>query len=167
MIETHARHRIHGNAAAFDPLELKAETRRVRDRLEREKGGRGRQVGTDIKYGPGGMLDVYFAARYLQLRDEVLDEGDDRSTMFTLVRLREEGSVNDDDFETLSSGYSLLRNIDHNLRLIMGRLTRLPDPDHVVAKDVATRMDSDPQQLQETLIQTMKEVRAVYTRTLS
>ena len=61
----------------------------MRDRLEREKGRRGRQVGTDIKYGPGGMLDVYFAARYLQLRDEVF-EGDDRSTIFTLERLREE-----------------------------------------------------------------------------
>ncbi|HEX5965029.1 MAG TPA: hypothetical protein VFY51_03830, partial [Pyrinomonadaceae bacterium] len=76
MIELHARHRTHANATKFDPFELKAETQRVRDRLEREKGGRGRQAGTDIKYGPGGMLDVYFAARYLQLRDEVLDEGE-------------------------------------------------------------------------------------------
>lgn len=167
MIETHARHRIHANAVKLDPLELKAETLRVRDRLEREKGRRGRQAGTDIKYGPGGMLDVYFAARYLQLRDEVLDEGDDRSTLFTLERLREENSLNDDDFETLSAGYSLLRKIDHNLRLIMGRSTRLADPDHVVAKDVATRMDFDPEQLQETLIETMKEIRAAYTRILS
>jgi hypothetical protein len=44
------------------------------------------------------MLDVYFASRYLQLRDEVLDEGDDRSTAFTLERLREEGSLTEDDF---------------------------------------------------------------------
>ncbi len=131
MIETHARHRIHDTAAKFDPQELKTETRRVRDRLETEKGRRGRQTGTDIKYGPGGMLDVYFTARYLQLRDEVLDEGDDRSTLFTLERLREEGSLNEDDFLTLSTGYSLLRGIDHNLRLIMGRSTRLPEPDHV------------------------------------
>ena len=77
------------------------------------------------------MLDVYFAARYLQLRDEVLDEGDDRSTAFTLERLREEGSLSEDDFSVLSSGYSLLRSIDHNLRLIVGRSTRLPDPNHV------------------------------------
>ena len=90
MIETHARHRIHANAARLDPKELKAVTRHVRERLEKEK-GRGRKLGTDIKYGPGGMLDVYFASRYLQLRDEVMDEGDDRSTAFTLDRLREEG----------------------------------------------------------------------------
>jgi len=167
MIETHARHRIHANAVKVDPLELKAETRRVRDRLEREKGSRGRQVGTDIKYGPGGMLDVYFAARYLQLRDEVLDEGDNRSTLFTLERLREEGSLDEDDFETLSAGYTLLRKIDHNLRLIMGRSTRLPDSDHVIAKDVATRMDFDPVQLQETLIERMREIRGAYMRILS
>ena len=163
MIETHARHRIHANAMEVD---LKAETRRVRDRLEREKGGRGRQLGTDIKYGPGGMLDVYFAARYLQLRDDVLDEGDNRSTIFTLERLREEGSLNDDDFETLSSGYSLLRTIDHNLRLIVGRSTRLPDSDHVIARDVAKRMELDSAHLHQTLIEKMKEIREAYSRIL-
>ncbi len=167
MIETHARHRIHAIALKFDPRQLKTETLRVRDRLEREKGRRGRQLGTDIKYGPGGMLDVYFAARYLQLRDEVLDEGDDRSTLFTLERLREEGSLTDDDFETLSTGYGLLRKIDHNLRLIVGRSTRLPDPDHVIAKDVAKRMDFDAAQLHEMLIEKMKDIRAAYSRILS
>ena len=166
MIETHARHRIHANALKFDPQELKTETLRVRDRLEREKGRRGRQLGTDIKYGPGGMLDVYFAARYLQLRDEVLDEGEDRSTIFTLERLREEDSLTDDDFETLSGGYSLLRKIDHNLRLIVGRSTRLPDPDHVIARDVANRMDVDSAELQQTLIARMKEIREAYNRIL-
>lgn len=166
MIETHARHRIHANALRFDPRELKTETRRVRDRLEREKGRRGRQAGTDIKYGPGGMLDVYFTARYLQLRDEVTDEGEDRSTLFTLERLRAEGSLPDDDFETLTTGYSLLRNIDHNLRLIVGRSTRLPDPDHVIARDVASRMGFDPVELQETLVQQMKAIREAYNRIL-
>jgi glutamine synthetase adenylyltransferase len=82
----------------LDPQELKTVTRHVRDRLEKEKGRRGRKLGTDIKYGPGGMLDVYFASRYLQLRDEVLDGGEDRSTAFTLERLRDEGSLSDEDF---------------------------------------------------------------------
>ncbi|HEU4433929.1 MAG TPA: hypothetical protein VFR51_11065, partial [Pyrinomonadaceae bacterium] len=167
MIETHARHRIHSNAAAFEPQELKAETRRVRDRLEHEKGRRGRQAGVDVKYGPGGMLDVYFAARYLQLRDEVMDEGDDRSTIYTLERLREEGSLAEDDFETLSSGYSLLRKIDHNLRLIVGRSTRLPEPDHVIARDVAKRMGRDSTQLQEALTEQMRGIRSAYNRILS
>lgn len=165
MIETHARHRIHANALKLDPQELKAVTRHVRERLEKEKGGRGRKLGTDIKYGPGGMLDVYFASRYLQLRDEVPDEGEDRSTAFTLERLREEGSLSEDDFSVLSSGYSLLRSIDHNLRLIMYRSTRLPDPDHVVAKDVATRVGfTSALELGETLAGQMRAIREAYNR---
>jgi glutamate-ammonia-ligase adenylyltransferase len=174
MIETHARHRIHENALRFDQKELKLETRRVRDRLEKEKGIRSRRAGTDlrrtgtdIKYGPGGMLDVYFATRYLQLRDEVLDAGEDRSTAFTLERLREEGSLSEDDFSTMSTGYSLLRSIDHNLRLIVGRSTRLPDPNHVTARDVAGRMGFESvAELQQTLIEQMEAIRDSYNRIL-
>ena len=181
MIETHARHRIHENALRFDQKELKLETRRVRDRLEKEKGIRARRtavdrggsgtelrrVGTDIKYGPGGMLDVYFATRYLQLRDEVLDGGDDRSTAFTLERLREEGSLSEDDFSVMSNGYSLLRSIDHNLRLIVGRSTRLPDPNHITARDVAGRMGFESvADLQRELLDQMEAIRDSYNRIL-
>jgi glutamate-ammonia-ligase adenylyltransferase len=40
MIELHARHRIHANAAKLDVNELKTVTRHVRERLEKEKGVR-------------------------------------------------------------------------------------------------------------------------------
>jgi glutamate-ammonia-ligase adenylyltransferase len=167
MIETHARHRIHANALKLDPKELKAVTRHVRERLEKEKGGRGRKLGIDIKYGKGGMLDVYFAVRYLQLRDEVPDEGDDRSTAFTLERLREEGSLSEEDFLVLSNGYSLLRSVDHNLRLIVHRSTLLPDPNHVAAKDVATRAGFESvSEMQETLTDQMRAIRATYNKIL-
>ena len=165
MIETHARHRIHENALHLDAQELKVETRRVRDRLEKEKGTQRRRPDIDIKYGPGGMLDVYFATRYLQLRDEVVDGGDDRSTAFTLERLREEGSLSEEDFLTMSTGYSLLRSIDHNLRLIVGRSTRLPDPNHVTARDVALRMGfSSALELHQTLLEQMQSIRDSYNR---
>src|SRR5215213_4300938 len=168
MIETHARHRIHANAERLDPKEIKAVTRHVRERLEKEKGTARRKLGTDIKYGPGGMLDVYFASRYLQLRDEVMDEGDDRSTPFTLDRLREEGSLSEEDFVVLSSGYSLLRSIDHNLRLIVGRSTRLPDPNHPTAQDVAFRAGFESvAEMQEELAEQMKAIRAAYNRILN
>ena len=113
------------------------------------------------------MLDVYFATRYLQLRDEVLDVGDDRSTAFTLERLREEGSLTEDDFSVMSTGYSLLRSIDHNLRLIVGRSTRLPDPNHVTAHDVANRMGFESvAELQRTLLDQMEAIRDSYNRIL-
>src|ERR1044072_5906177 len=71
MIEMHARHRIHANAAKFDAGELKTVTRHVRERLEKEKGTRSRKRATDIKNGPGGMLGVYFASPCLHSRDRV------------------------------------------------------------------------------------------------
>ncbi len=163
MIETHARHRIHANALKLDRQELSAETRRVRDRLENEKGNRGRRSGTDIKYGVGGMLDVYFAARYLQLRDEIPDEGDDRSTRATLERLREEGSLLEDDFNAMAGGYELLRAVDHQLRLLAGRSTRLPETDHPISADVAVKLGFESaEMLQETLKDQMKKIRAAY-----
>lgn len=168
MIETHARHRIHKNASKLDRKELQSVTRRVRDRLEREKGTRRRKQETDIKYGQGGMLDVYFATRYLQLRDEVLDEGEDRSTAFTLERLREESSLTEEDFSILSNGYSLLRSIDHNLRLIVGRSTRLPDPNHETTHDVAKRMGfASATELQDILMDQMRAIREAYNRIIT
>jgi [glutamine synthetase] adenylyltransferase / [glutamine synthetase]-adenylyl-L-tyrosine phosphorylase len=167
MIETHARHRIHANALKLDVDELKTETKRVRDRLEREKGNRGRRSGTDIKYGAGGMLDVYFATRYLQLRDEIPDEGEDRSTRSTLERLREEGSLHEPDFVTMSSGYDLLRSVDHQLRLIAGRSSCLPEPDHPISRDVAVKLGFDSAAaLQEALNEQMRSIRQAYERIL-
>ncbi len=167
MVETHARHRIHQKAARTDPEELKSATRHVRDRLEAEKGTRGGQAVTDIKYGPGGMLDVYFATRYLQLVKEVPDEGDDRSTSFTLERLNQEGALSDEDYSVLSTGYGLLRAVDHNLRLIAGRSTRLPDPDHPTAKDVATKIGFESaQSLVQILSEQMHAIREAYNRIL-
>ena len=167
MVETHARHRIHENALKIDPDELKSATRRVRDRLETEKGSQDRHAGIDIKYGPGGMLDVYFAARYLQLRNEVPDEGDDRSTAFTLERLHQEGALADEEYSALSAGYGLLRSVDHNLRLIAGRSTRLPNPDHPTAKDVATKMGFESASgLGEVLADQMRSIREAYNRIL-
>ena len=167
MIETHARHRIHANALKLDRAELSEETKRVRDRLEKEKGNRGRRSGTDIKYAAGGMLDVYFAARYLQLRDEIPDEGDDRSTRATLDRLREEGSLEEENFNAMSNGYELLRAVDHQLRLIGGRSTRLPETDHPISGDVAMKLGFEsPVALQKTLNEQMSFIRAAYDRVL-
>jgi glutamate-ammonia-ligase adenylyltransferase len=135
--------------------------------LEAEKAKPGSHAGTDIKYGPGGMLDVYFAARYLQLRYEMPDEGDDRSTAFTLERLQREGSLNEEDYTALSAGYGLLRAVDHNLRLIVGRSTRLPTPDHPTAKDVASKMGFESAEaLREVLVGQMQNIREAYNRIL-
>jgi glutamate-ammonia-ligase adenylyltransferase len=165
MIETHARHAVHEAALKYDRHELQSETQHVRDRLEREKGSRGRRGGVDIKFAAGGMLDVYFATRYLQLRDDVSDEGDDRSTPTTLERLRDTGSLDEHDFQALRSGYVLLRSIDHHLRLILGRQARLPATDHPALQDIAKQLGfASAVALHQKLAEKMQGIREAYDR---
>ncbi|CAN5725442.1 bifunctional [glutamate--ammonia ligase]-adenylyl-L-tyrosine phosphorylase/[glutamate--ammonia-ligase] adenylyltransferase [soil metagenome] len=168
MIETHARHALHEAARQSDPEELKRETRHVRERLEKEKGKENRHGGTDVKYAAGGMLDVYFATRYLQLRHDVSDEGKDRSTATTLERLRATESLNEKDFAVLSSGYALLRSIDHHLRLILGRQARLPATDHPALRDIARQLGFvSAVDLHEVLGEKMRSIREAYDRITS
>jgi glutamate-ammonia-ligase adenylyltransferase len=144
-VEAEVRHIIHSRALETAPDELRSETIRIRNLLEEQKGGRDKQ--SDIKYGPGGMLDVYFAARYLQLRDNFPDDPDDRSTMFVLERLWENGSLDQSDHEALTAGYVFLSELDHNIRLTTGRSRRVPHALSVL-ETIADRMNTaDPQTL--------------------
>jgi [glutamine synthetase] adenylyltransferase / [glutamine synthetase]-adenylyl-L-tyrosine phosphorylase len=165
-IEAAARKLIHELAHNADHDQLCAETRRVRDRLEKEKASR-RNAGLDIKHAAGGMLDVYFAARYLQLRDNVQDDDEDRTTLATLWRLRAVGSLNEADFQALDEGYTLLRSVDHQLRLIVGRSARLPLPEHPASRDIARRLGYDAAaELTQELTARMTGIRTAYNRIL-
>jgi glutamate-ammonia-ligase adenylyltransferase len=165
MIETHARHAVHQNAQQVPLEDLQQETRHVRDRLELEQGKRVRKGEIDIKYAAGGMLDVYFLVRYLQLRDDIPDEGDDRSTRSTLDRLEEGGSLAAEDYHALSEGYGLLREVDHQLRLLLGRSGRVPPTDHAVVRDIAKRLDfASAAELHQSLSRRMEAIREVYER---
>lgn len=174
MIETHARHALHEKAGSIAPEELKRETRHVRERLEREKGSgfgknnrrhRGVHQDINIKYSAGGMLDVYFAARYLQLRDDLADEGDDRSTMATLARLEANGSLETRDYEALSQGYELLRAVDHQLRLIGGKVSSLRSTDYPAFREIAKKLDfTTPEDLAAALRERMQAIREAYDR---
>ncbi len=163
-VEREARRIIHDAAERAGALDLSLETRRVRERLEREKTPRGRKI-VDIKYGAGGMLDVYFAMRYLQLRDRVTDAVADRSTQGVLEKLRAAGSLAAEDYAAMSEGYALLRALDHHLRLIVGRSTRLPTGDHPALRDIARRLDfATAAELTGALSARMGEIRAAYDR---
>lgn len=139
-VESEARKIIHERAQNADKDELKSETRRVRNRLEEQKSAskRGREV--DIKFGAGGMLDVYFAMRFLQLRDAIPDDAENRSTEFMLGRLSENKSLSDENFENFSKGYLFLSELDHNLRLAVGRSTRLPAANQNALQIICERM---------------------------
>lgn len=165
MIETHARHAIHEQARMMAPEMLAEETRRMRERLELEKGRRRQADAVDIKYAGGGMLDVYFAVRYLQLRDDVSDEGDDRSTQATLELLEANGTLDPADYEMLSGGYALLRAADHHQRLILGKVSTLPSTDHPAFIEIAKKVGfGTAAEFSATLGERMQAIREAYDR---
>ena len=127
-----------------DKLQIfKDETRRIREKLEEKKSAsrKGREI--DIKFGAGGMLDVYFAVRFLQLRRYLPDAEENRSTLFTLEKLYENKFLAEEDFKNFSEGYRFLSELDHNLRLTVGRLTRFPLANQQSLQTVADRMRLD------------------------
>ncbi|HVF30683.1 MAG TPA: hypothetical protein VNA22_06910 [Pyrinomonadaceae bacterium] len=140
-LENEIRELIYKRASEIDVDELASETRRMRLMLEKERAGKIRAKEVDIKYGPGGMLDVYFAMRFLQLRDGVPDSLDDRSTPHMLGVLRDRGSLSVSEYEPLAKGYQFLSELDHELRLAVGRTTRLPLGKIEALETVASRMN--------------------------
>jgi glutamate-ammonia-ligase adenylyltransferase len=140
-IETETRRIIHERAAHLDDSELAAETRRVRLALEQQRTRNLRAGEIDIKYGAGGLLDIYFAMRYLQLRDNVPDDAEDRSTRFMLDKLLTNGSISAEDYSNLNAGHHFLSMLDHNIRLIAGRSTRLSQGNDALLETIAKRMN--------------------------
>ncbi|MFT3744867.1 MAG: hypothetical protein QM785_11325 [Pyrinomonadaceae bacterium] len=139
-VENETRRIIHERAAKLDHHELANETRRVRLALQNERSQLRRGSEIDIKYGAGGMLDVYFAMRYLQLRDNIPDEAGDRSTSHMLERLKANGSLDAETHSELLAGYKFLSALDHDLRLTVGRTTRVPLANHTALANIAQRM---------------------------
>lgn len=164
--EQEIRQIVHQRALATDKDLLRTETRRIRNELQEQRGDR-RRTTPDIKYGEGGMLDIYFATRYLQLRDTVADDADSRSTADTLKRLYETGSLSASEYASFSSGYEFLSRLDHYLRVLVGRTTRLPIGNRPVMQQVAERFGHESQsELENKLLMTRLEVREAFDSVL-
>jgi glutamate-ammonia-ligase adenylyltransferase len=101
-----------------DPAPLAAEIRRMRERMETEV-GREASRGKNPKTGHGGLVDVEFAAQFLQLA-----HGHDHpavrtgSTPLALRKLRAEGLLREADHEALAAGYDFLRQVELRLRIV-------------------------------------------------
>ncbi|NNE65869.1 MAG: hypothetical protein HKN33_04825 [Pyrinomonadaceae bacterium] len=142
-IEAEARKRIHDAATLYAPEHLRLESHEMRLRLEKQKGGKRGSTEVDIKFGEGGLQDVYFSIRYLQLRDHVPDDPENRSTIHSLTRLREQGSLDTKTYMKLKHGYAFLRELDHNLRLTSGRSNKVKTNHPESLRNVAELMKID------------------------
>jgi glutamate-ammonia-ligase adenylyltransferase len=164
-VENETRRAIHARARELAPGDLAKETRRVRLALEESRTRGLRQGEIDIKYGAGGMLDVYFATRFLQLRDDIPDDEEDRSTGFMIERLSDSGSIPKDVAATLTAGYEFLAALDHNIRLTVGRTTRLPVGNQPAMLTLAERMSlASPAELLEELTLSRLSIREAFEK---
>ncbi len=123
--------------AIFDRAAMNAslgeELSAMRARLEKEKARPGRP---DIKWGRGGMTDVYFITRYLQLRDRIYYPPE-RGTIALIKHLGERGALDQAQTETLFEGYYFLRRLDHWMRLLLDRHSPALPASHVVLGAIA------------------------------
>lgn len=162
-IECEIRENVHQRARKIEPALLASETIAIRDRLERQMAPlRGRNE-VDIKFGSGGMLDIYFATRFLQLRDNIPDDDVNRTTIHILGQLRDRGSLSDDQYRLLFDGYRFLSRLDHALRLTVGRRVRIRLSDQTAAARFAKLLEiNPPKEFLETLQNHRSEIRRVF-----
>ncbi len=94
------------------PPDAAAQIHDMRRRLDRVVPG-----AVDPKKGPGGLLDVEFAAQYLELAHGLRIP----STPLAIDRLAEVGGLSRDDADELRRAWHQLRRIESRLRLTYGR----------------------------------------------
>lgn len=121
-----------GQADRITAPEIAVAITSMRDRIERELAGSGRAP--DIKTGRGGLVDIEFAAQYLQLvhghHHPALRV---RATVQALALAAELGLADAGDCTLLIDGYRFLRTLEHRMRIVHDRsVHRLPeDPDEL------------------------------------
>jgi glutamate-ammonia-ligase adenylyltransferase len=146
------------NAAAKNS-HLKQDLRAMRARLENEKARGNKQ---DIKWGPGGMTDVYFITRYLQLRDRI-SFPTEQGTTALISHLNKVGALRHEDAESLFEGYAFLRRLDHWMRLLLDRPRGVFPSSQSAIEDISRAMAaSSSQQLEGDYRFHTSRIRAAY-----
>jgi glutamine synthetase adenylyltransferase len=123
--------------AASKNESLRQELSNIHTRLVREKA---RGPRPNIKWGRGGMTDVYFVTRYLQLREQIYFPPE-RGTSALIVHLGEHGALEDAAARSLFEGYGFLRRLDHWMRLLMDRPTPVLPASLIAMRDLARSLD--------------------------
>ena len=147
--------------AAARNSSLKEELAAMRTRLEREKAS---QSGTDIKWGRGGMTDVYFITRYIQLRDRI-SFPTERGTTALIKHLGETDALDSGSTAALYEGYWFLRRLDHWMRLLLDRPRPVLPASAVAMEDITRAMGlASVEELESAIARCTSAIREVYDR---
>ena len=132
--------------AAFDHPWQPGHAALIRDMRRRMEEG---APASNIKRGPGGIVDIEFLAQALQLK-----YGRDNpavrtpNTLAALTALHQHGYLNGADYEYFTNSYGLLRSLESRLRLMRAASRVLPDDPLELAKLARALGYSDGGELQ-------------------
>ncbi|HJQ25659.1 MAG TPA: hypothetical protein VKA60_17185 [Blastocatellia bacterium] len=147
--------------AAANNANLKGELAAMRERIEAEK-ARGAQV--NVKWGRGGMTDVYFVTRFLQLSEQI-DYPPEEGTAALIKHLGERGTLDAASTEALFAGYTFLRRLDHWMRLLLDRPTPVLPASHIALNDLARALGIPSlEAFEPQLTHHLAAIRAIYDR---
>ncbi|HUH02139.1 MAG TPA: bifunctional [glutamate--ammonia ligase]-adenylyl-L-tyrosine phosphorylase/[glutamate--ammonia-ligase] adenylyltransferase [Kofleriaceae bacterium] len=171
QVSVAATHYAYGRAPGQDGRETERELALaivgMRDRMERELGGGRGEF--DLKVGRGGIVDVEFAAQYLQLVwGPEHQELRCQSTIPALRAAADLGLADAEACQILIDGYRVLRRIENRLRIVHDRsINRLPPPGRDL--DVLARRTGhgDGEALRADCDRWMGQIRAAYICLLS
>jgi [glutamine synthetase] adenylyltransferase / [glutamine synthetase]-adenylyl-L-tyrosine phosphorylase len=150
-------------AAANSPS-LKQDLAAMRARLEKEKARGNRR---DIKWGPGGMTDVYFITRFLQLHGR-LSFPTEAGTLALVQHLGEQQLLDGDAASRLFAGYTFLRRLDHWMRLLLDRPTQVLPASQVALGDITRSLGfSSTEEFEREYTHHTTAIREVYLQVFS
>jgi glutamate-ammonia-ligase adenylyltransferase len=159
------------HAAAYERGAAPAEeVHRLRMRMEVEL-GRERTGRWDLKTGFGGLLDVEFAAQWLQMRHGADPRVRTTDTVAALHALHDSGHLSRPLFEALRDGYLFLRKLEQRIRIVHGAGTTVLDATSTGLDKLARRMGfqgthAEADALLEEYAETTAQVRRAYLRVL-
>ena len=123
-----------------------------------------RNIRPDIKWGRGGMNDVYFVTRYLQLRDRIYFSPE-RGTAALVAHLGERGALDGESAAALFEGYTFLRKLDHWMRLLLDRPSPVLPASSIAVRDLTRALGfASASAFEEELEKHNIAIREVYDR---
>ena len=155
---------VYGKPIATD--RLAASVHHMRERIERELAGPAPHL--DVKTGPGGLIDVEFAAQFLQLAHGC--ENPSLHTTGTTKALRAAMKARPelaDDCTLLLEGYVFLRQLENRMRIVHDRSVHQLPSDSTQLDILARRAGyPDGPALQTAYDQWTSSIRGAYRRVL-
>lgn len=137
--------------------------RRIEEALPREL----REYG-EVKSGVGSIRDIEFVTQFLQLQNaEEHPEILGTNTLRSLAALAATGCLLADEYRKLSTGYLLLRSIEHSLQLMHNKQVHALPSDRGELTYLAKRLDfDDADRFVRHYVEHCHEIREVFDRVL-